>query len=354
MAGPGKYDRNREAMEKKGQTTNSRMIMLKQRILYFFILMAICLQVQPVLGLGTPAGTNIANQATVNFAIGTDSFTLESNVTTTRVDEVIDVGVVWEDSTYVTVTPGDTNQVLSFRVTNTGNGTETFTLSADSTVGGGEYNPSLVGIYLDTNGNGLYDPGVDLHYIPPENDPILPADGSIALFVLNDIPGGLSDGDRGNCMLTAASATGTGAPGTVFSTAGDGGTDAVVGTSGGSVGETGTYLVSTLAVSVVKSVAIADPLGGSLPVTGAVLTYSLAVTVSGSGTAEGVIITDAIPANTTYKPGTLNLNSLALTDEDDGDAGDVGVSMPGVVTVVVDDLSAASPIQTITFDVIIN
>jgi uncharacterized repeat protein (TIGR01451 family) len=330
-----------------------KMKRMKIFFLGLFIIGAICLQAHSAFAAGTPAGTNIANQATVNYTVGMSSFTLNSNVTTTRVDEVIDVDVVWQDAANVIVKPGDTDQVLTFRVTNTGNGTETFTLDADSTVGGGEFNPSLVGLYLDTNGNGVYDAGVDAQYVPTVNDPVLPADTSITVFVLNDIPGGVSGGDRGNCQLTATSATGTGAPGTVFATAGDGGTDAVIGASGGSADGTGTYLV-TVTVSVVKSVAIADPFGGSLPVTGAVLTYSLAVTVSGSGTAAGVTITDAIPADTTYRSGTLTLNSLTLTDADDGDAGDVGVSMPGVVTVVVGDLSEASPVQTIMFDVIIN
>jgi uncharacterized repeat protein (TIGR01451 family) len=351
MAGLRKYDRDTETMKKKVQTAKTRMSMMKQCVLFFFILITICLQVPVVMAEGTPAGTNIANQATVSFAVRSDSFTLNSNVTTTRVDEVIDVGVVWQDSTSVTVAPGDTNQVLTFRVTNRGNGIETFTLDTDSTVGGGEFNPLFVGLYLDTNGNGLFDAGVDLEYA---SDPVLPADGSITVLVLNNIPGGLSDGDRGNSRLSATSVTGNGAPGTVFATAGDGGTDAVAGTSGGSVGDTGTYLVSALVVTVAKSVAIADPFGGSEPVMGAVLTYSLAVTVTGSGTAEDIIITDAIPANTTYRSGSLTLNLLTLTDDDDGDAGDVGVSTPGVVTVVVGNLSEASPVQTIMFDVIIN
>jgi len=346
MVGLRKHDRHRETMKKKVQSA-----ILKQWSLSLFILMAVCLHTQPALAEGTPAGTNIVNQATVSFAVRSDSFTLNSNVTTTRVDEVIDVGIVWQDSTPVTVTPGDTDQVVTFRVTNSGNGTETYSLAADSSVGGGQYNPLFVGLYLDRNGNSVYDAGIDPEYV---SGPVLPADGSITVFVLNDIPIGLSDGDRGNCRLSATSTTGSGSPGSVFSTVGDGGTDAVAGTSGGSADDTGTYLISALAVTVDKSVTITDPFGGTLPVTGAVLTYTLAVTVTGSGTAEDVIITDAIPANTSYRPGTLTLNSLPLTDTDDSDAGDVGVSTPGFVTVVIGDLNEGSPEQTIMFDVIIN
>jgi uncharacterized repeat protein (TIGR01451 family) len=355
MTGSKKHDLDTYMAKKKVyRIKNLKMTNIKIFFLGLFIIGIMFLQAYSAQAEGTPASTNITNQATVNYTVGTVSFTLNSNVATTSVDELIDVSVVWQDSAYVTVTPGDTNQVLIFRVTNTGNGTETFTLTADSTVGGGEYNPSFVGLYLDTNGNGLYNAGVDLQYVPTANDPMLTADASITVFVLNDIPGGISDGDRGNSQLTATSVTGTGAPGTAFANAGEGGTDAVLGASGGSAGETGTYLVSTVTVSVVKSAQIADPLGGTNPVTGAVITYSLVVTVTGSGTAETVVITDAIPANTTYRSNTLTLNSASLTDGADGDAGDIGVSTPGVVTVVVGDLSAASSVQTITFDVIIN
>jgi uncharacterized repeat protein (TIGR01451 family) len=86
----------------------------------------------------------------------------------------------------------------------------------------------------------------------------------------------------------------------------------------------------------------------------AVITYSLAVTVAGSGTALNVIITDLLPVDTTYEPGTLALNGVSLTDEADIDIGDVGATTPGVVTVDLGDLPVGSPAQTVTFDVRIN
>jgi hypothetical protein len=78
------------------------------------------------------------------------------------------------------------------------------------------------------------------------------------------------------------------------------------------------------------------------------------VTVLGSGVAEGVVVTDPIPTNTTYSPGTLTLNAGPLTDEADADEGDVGVTNPGVVTVNLGDLAAGSPAQTVTFAVVID
>ena len=186
------------------------------------------------------------------------------------------------------------------------------------------------------------------------NDPLLAADAGITLFMLNDIPISTMDADLGNSQLTATSKTGTGTPGTVIEDAGEGGTDAVVGSSGGDDDDLGTYVVSSASVSVMKSVNITDPSGGSEPVPAAVVTYSLAVTVTGSGTALNVIITDMLPVDTTYEPGTLALNGVSLTDEADIDVGDVGATTPGVVTVDLGDLPVGSPIRTITFEVRIN
>ena len=61
---------------------------------------------------------------------------------------------------------------------------------------------------------------------------MLAADAFINVFVVNDIPAGVVDGNIGRSRLTAEARTGTGAPGTTFAGAGVGGTDAVVGTTG--------------------------------------------------------------------------------------------------------------------------
>jgi uncharacterized repeat protein (TIGR01451 family) len=326
-------------------------------ILVLSVFMAICLKSTLVMAAGTPSGTPLSSFATVTYMIRDIRYTQNSNLVITLVDEVIGVVVAWQDSADATVHPAGTNEVLTFRVTNTGNGTEAFALTVDNTVSGGEYTPVPRGIHLDTNENELFDADQDEPYTPGGNDPNLPPGGSITVFVLNDIPGGISNGDRGHSQLLATATTGPGipgVPGSVIDAAGDEGTDVVLGPSGGQAGDTGTYLVATLSVSVVKSTQIADPRGGTDPITGAVLTYSLTVTVSGPGTAEGVIITDPIPENTTYSPGTLTLNSVPMTDTADTDKGDEGISTPGVVTVLLGDLHAGSPAQTIRFDVTLN
>lgn len=307
--------------------------------------------------LGTPAGTTISNQATINYTMGALSYSQTSNTNTLRVDEILNNTVIWQDAIPgVTVSPGQTSRILTMKLTNTGNGADTYTLSAISTqVTGTDFIPSSITIYLDTNGNKTYNPGTDQLYVPGTNDPTLGADQSLTLFALSSIPAtGLVDGQKGNVQLTATSQTGAGAPGTVLAGKGPGGTDAVVGLSGGSSSRIGTYVNSSITVIVNKTVVVMDQLGGSQPMSGATVRYTLTVTATGSGTAMNVVITDPIPANTTYTAGTLKLNGASLSDSAGNDAGDVNGTTPGTVTVSLGDLTSASPANSITFDVTIN
>jgi uncharacterized repeat protein (TIGR01451 family) len=113
-------------------------------------------------------------------------------------------------------------------------------------------------------------------------------------------------------------------------------------------------VVSSAMVNISKTAVVIDQYGGSQPITGATIRYTLAVTTVGTGTALNTVITDLLPANTTYAPGTLKLNSAVLTDAADADAGDVGGTTTSTVTVRLGSLTSASPGQTITFDVKIN
>lgn len=306
------------------------------------------------LALGTPAGSGISNTATADYVIGGNAATVTSNIVTLRVDEKLDLDLTWQDAGAVGVGTPDTLRVLTYRLTNTGNGSDSYALGVGNALGGDQFDPVHVDIYLDANSNGIFESGIDSLYIPGTNDPVLAADAAQIVFVRNDIPAGLNNGDRGDSRLTAVSRTGSGLPGTAFANAGDSTTTAVIGTAGGTMDATGTYAVTTTTVALSKHVVITDPAGGNLPVTGATLSYSIDATVTGSGTATGVVIADPLPANTTYTAGSLSLNAAALSDAVDADAGDVGGTTANAVTVYLGDLSATSPVQTITFEVVIN
>jgi uncharacterized repeat protein (TIGR01451 family) len=329
--------------------------MMRNKVIILMLLAAILpVSHQYLLAEGTPSGTTITSQATVTYKIGSSDFSVNSNIAVTRVVELLDVNTQWQDAAPKSVNPGDTAAVTTFVVTNAGNGNDSYFLDCINRLDDDDFDPTLRGIFLDTDGNGLYDPNIDVQYYRGANDPALNADQSIIIFVLNDIPGDLVDGSQGNTRLSATSSLGAGTPGTVFQGQGDFGLDAVLGISGGDDSDVGTYTVSNVSILLAKSVIVSDASGGNRPVTGATLSYTITVTASGSGSAASVVVTDSIPENTTFVAGTLSLNSIPLTDEADGDAGDVGQTTPGVVTVKLEDISVHSQEQIITFDVTIN
>jgi uncharacterized repeat protein (TIGR01451 family) len=320
------------------------------------LLAAACCGAWPaaVQALGTAAGTSITNTATVDYSIGGAPGTVTSNVSTVAVAEIVDVVLALQSPT-VSVAAGASNEALLFLVTNTGNGNEAFTLAGDSVLGGDDFDPTPAApfIYLDSDGSGDLSPA-DTPYVAGSNDPQLAADASIAVILVNDIPAGLPDGERGRSELSAAANTGTGAPGTVLAGQGSGGLDAVIGTSGGEAAVFGEYFIGDVQISAVKSQSVQDPFGGTQPVPGAAITYQIVVTATGAGTALGAALTDPIPANTTYVAGSLSLNGAPLTDTADGDAGSYTVAPTPGVAVALGDLAAAAGPQTIVFRVTIN
>lgn len=276
----------------------------------------------PAEGAGTPAGTNISNVATATYDLpGGGQDEIVSNTVIMKVDELLDVSVAWGDPSDVATSPGQTNQVLKFSVSNGGNGPEAFTLGTVANGGGDDFDPNVTAIVLDSNNNGAYDAGADTVYVAGSNDPELQPDQSVTVFVLATIPGGAADGNRGRIDLTAVAVTGSGAPGTTFAGKGEGGVDAIAGATGADGEDDGYYKVAKASVAFVKSASVAGPFGGTSTAPGAIVTYSLSATVSGSGSLANLRVSDPIPAGTTYVPGTITLDGGALSDAADADAG---------------------------------
>jgi len=318
------------------------------------VLCAACFAASPAFAAGTAVGSIIENTAEVSFNLAGSPLTLQSNTTSIAVAERINVAVTLQ-SPQTLVSPGDTGRALLFTVTNTGNGTETFTLAMDSVIAGDDFDPTpaVPGIYFDTDGSGDFNAG-DQQYTPGNNDPDLLPDESISVFIVNDIPATAVNGQTGRSELTATSATGTGSAGTVFANAGDGGVNAVIGATEGDDADTGEYLVSDVQVDVTKSQLVSDPFGGAEPVPGATLTYTIEVSVASPGTASASLIRDAIPTFTTFVPNSITLNGAAISDATDGDAGEYDVSGTPAVVVRLGDLDQAAGLQTVVFQVTID
>lgn len=304
---------------------------------------------------GTPAGTSIQNTAQVSYTLGSSTVTATSNTSSVTVAEILDAVLTIAAPT-VQVSPGATNEELVFTLTNTGNGSEAFDLTALSAgVVGDDFDPTLAApaIYFDTDNSGDFS-AADVAYSAGVNDPVLAADASIRLIVVNDIPGTAVNGNRGRSQLTAAAASGSDLPGTSFGLVGDGGVEAVAGTTGGDAVLFGEYLVADVLLTAVKSQTILDQFSGARPLPGARINYQIVVTTSGSGTAAATSFSDLIPANTTYVAGSLELNGAALSDTADADAGTFVSAPAPQVRVILGDLSGASGPQTIEFAVTIN
>ena len=302
----------------------------------------------PALAAGTPAGTNITNVATATYELPSGGeASVDSNVVTLKVDELLDVSVAWGDPADVVTSAGQTGQLLKFTVTNGGNGAESFTLATVANGGGDDFDPAVTSIVLDSNANGAYDAGVDTVYAGGSNDPQLDPDQSITVFVVSTIPAAAGDGHRGRVDLTAVAKTGSGAPGTSFAGLGQGGGNAVVGATGADAEDDGYYRVAKASVAFVKSATVADAFGGTAAAPGSTITYTLAATVSGTGSLANLRVADAVPAGTTYQAGSLTLEGGALTDAADADAG----SFTGTGVSVALGTVATGTTKTITFQV---
>ncbi|MCB1623623.1 MAG: hypothetical protein KDI32_03480 [Pseudomonadales bacterium] len=303
---------------------------------------------------GVPAGTDIENTAVVNYSVGGSAQSISSNTVTVKVAEILDVVVTLQSPT-ASVAPGDTRQELVYRVTNSGNGPEAFLLTPTSTLTGDQFDPvpAVPAIYFDTDNSGDLS-AADTPYVAGSNDPLLQPDAFVTVLVVNDIPTGLASGNRGRSQLTSAARTGTGVPGAVFAGQGVSGTDAVVGTTGADADAIGEYVVSGVSVSAVKSQSVTDPFGSNRPLPGARIIYQIVVAATGTGTANGAAFTDAIPANTSFVAGSIELNGTALTDAADSDVGAYTATPVPQISVQLGNLTQASGPQTIRFAVTIN
>lgn len=312
-------------------------------------LVAILTLSAPAHAEGVSAGTLIENTATATYDDGEGNKSVDSNTVTVRVDELLDVTVTSLDSGPVGTAPGEA--VLAYEVTNKGNGPEAFTLTANPAIAGNDFDTTVTDIAVDTNGNGTYDPGVDQILSGPETTSVLDADEAVTVFIIVEVPVDAADSDASDVELLAEAVTGTGEPGTTFAGQGVDGGDAIVGTTEAQDSANGSLIVGITTVDLDKAVSVSDPFGGSSAVPGSVASFTITATVSGSGSVDDLIVTDAIPEGTTYSVGSLSLDGNPLTDANGDDAGEAS-DASGIVV----DLGtvAGGTVQTITFDVTVD
>ncbi len=304
-------------------------------------------------GSGTAAGTVVTNTAQASYTVNGAAQTASSNTATFVVDRKVNLTVVAVQTSNTQVSQGQTGAVLTYKVTNTTNGTQDFNLSADQTVTTGvlpvtsNFGATNLRIFVDSNGNGVYDPGVDTATYIDE----LPEDGSATVFVVGDVPN--TAGETYDIVSLKATVAAGGTPGTqgtalvptdpllpdnqaavdiVFA---DNDSDGLLGPDiarNGSGRAYAAYEVSVhnVALSVVKSsLVLSDGVNLTNPkaLPGAVVQYCLTVNNATLGTAaNGITLTDVVPANTTYVPGSIQVGAL----------GGAGVCLTGGVPIADD------------------
>jgi uncharacterized repeat protein (TIGR01451 family) len=277
--------------------------LMRKLIITFIVGLALVLSSTVMaVAAGTPEGTAIENKAFADYqdANGNQLPRVESNTVTTTVNQVAGVSVTPDAATKA----GDpsTPVVFSATVTNTGNGGDSFALTASSVW--------PTDILIDDNGNGVKD-AAETTTITDTGS--LLADGFLNVLVVVDVPGGTANATNDNTTFTATSAF------------------------DGTVIDTGTYTVNVedAVMTLQKSV---DTANGSQP--GDIVTYAVTGSNSGSTDAESAVVTDQIPANTIYVPGSMRFGAVGgtydaatpLTDANDGDGADFDITTPGAVT----------------------
>lgn len=280
---------------------------------------------------GVPAGTQIVNVAQLDYAVDGINYTTTSNTITDTVDQVIDLDIVCQTSTNTLVQTGETQRALTFRLSNIGNGTDSFSLIPDTNATTPEVDNRL--IYLD-NGDGVFNTS-DTQI----SDINLTADANVTLFFVSDIPSAASWISSSNGIEARSTTGGSGTPGTSYTL------DnyfAVDGFKGGVDSDLCTYELHRLELNLEKSATLSS----TELYTGTIIHYKIVASVEGVGTLSAVVIKDIIPSGTSYVPNTLELDGNLLSDATH--------ITSNVVTVPVGDMiqtSTSQPTHTLEFDV---
>jgi len=287
---------------------------------------------------GTASNTTISNRASLTYSVGGVPQTLiessptgnstpgATNGTDTSflVDNKVNVLVAEANSTYTSVAPGATAQVTTFTVTNQGNTTQDFALSASNRPNGtslftrtDNFDATSCATYVESGATAGYQSAQDTATYIDE----LAADGSKTVYVVCDIPSGLANNAFAVVTLTATARAGgaaasLGAALTETVGANTAGVDIVFADAAGtddsardaSHSARDAYLVASSAITVTKTVSVlCDPLNANVNpknIPGALVRWTITVANDAAAGASATLtqVTDALNANSTFDP----------------------------------------------------
>jgi len=257
---------------------------------------------------GVPAGTTIENKAFLNYKVGTEKFSLESNKVIDIVDQKIDMKIVCQESDSVIVGVGETQRAMAFKLVNRGNGKDSYSFTPifDNS---SDFEVENRMIYQD-NGDGLFSSSSDSLV----NELELDADENATLFFVSDIPP-----DALNVSINGLKVYSENYKELAYGESKRLDTYyALMAAKENALSDMCRYKVSNLALKLEKSATLSsDKL-----YKGSTIHYSLAVKVIGKGTLSNIVVEDNIPEGTVYIP-----NSLQLDGVNNGDFNGTAISM---------------------------
>jgi len=319
------------------------------------------------------AGDIVSNRATASFDLGGVSVIVESSPTGNTVagagngastvftiDNIINFSLTTNDLTEVEVLAAETGAVLTFTLTNVGNAVQDFVFTPINTNANPFAPPAdsidatNLAVFVESGANPGYQPAEDTQTFVDglTFDPV-GAGNQQTLYLVGEIPATAIVGDVISLALVAqvAQSPATGADAVqgaiinIDDAANPDNANAIdivfadpagispedVDVTGaaqdifgnGQAADASAFIVTPPAVSIVKSIAIINSVdntahgpyfsgGSSQP--GATLRYTLTVDITGSSNVNSLLLTDAIPVNTTYVPESITVNSVAQTD----------------------------------------
>jgi len=297
---------------------------------------------------GTIAGTAISNTATLSYSLGAiPQADIPATSLAFLVDEKVNLTVVGGVTT--NVVPGSIAQATAFTVTNNSNSALDFALTVTNVMGGDQFDPNTCSAYVESGTTAGYQAGQDTATFIDELAP----DATKTVYAVCNIPAAANT-DTGLVGLTAtARGDFTGANGAYAATAGTlgavitqtagadtpGTVDIVFADSQGT--EDGaspdakhsarnTYQIAGAGLTVTKTASVLDPQGGSVVMPTSVITYQIAVNLGG-GTVTNLVITDPLPAETTYVStgtGSITITCISGTYTGGGACGIVTITTP--------------------------
>jgi uncharacterized repeat protein (TIGR01451 family) len=303
----------------------------------------------------TLAGTVISNFATVDFYQNGKKLNIQSPVTSFTVNELIDVQLVWIDISPVPVSSPDTQKVLTFKLTNTGNSNQKYSLSQNNQIGGGQFNPIIQNnnqiIYVE---NGLQ-PGLQLNgayldniYSNGSTISVEPGESKI-LYLIYDIPNNQTTNNKGYAQISAISNTqgvSTATKPGLLNGIIENGVEVILGYTMGKGSAIGNYIVSGVNVTNNKSVInVLDTSGGNVIQSGSIITYQIKGTFTGTGIIKNVQIVDNLPSELSYVNNSLTLNGVSISDTNNVNNNNILINIGDV---------KANTIVTVTFKAKIN